>query len=230
MTTPYTPVPGPLPATITLPQDVVDDVVVGTVNPPIQDLANCCAALDKLQSGGTLTQDGTTIWRTDPGDPASSITLQGNFRAVITGGGSFTIAQTKTFAASGDVFLADPGQVIKLRGDTELRAPLTQTNDGKIVGRNQVMAAAGNQSVVGAQVDLVYIPSGVMANGDTITIDDTGGIDGMSIRFSTQDPSITVVASGGPSIPLKNATGFYATCEFTRVAGVWQRSQLGLHN
>lgn len=43
MTTPYVPVPAPLPSSIALPQDVVDDVIVGTVNPPLQQLADAIA-------------------------------------------------------------------------------------------------------------------------------------------------------------------------------------------
>lgn len=40
MSIPYTPTPNPLPATITLPQDVIDDVVVGTVNPQVAQVAD----------------------------------------------------------------------------------------------------------------------------------------------------------------------------------------------
>jgi hypothetical protein len=54
MTTAYVPVPAPLPGTITLPQDVVDDVVVGTVNPPMQDLANDGAWQGRIR--GTVFQ------------------------------------------------------------------------------------------------------------------------------------------------------------------------------
>lgn len=59
MTTAYTPVPTVLPASITLPQDVVDDVVVGTVNPPMQTLADAVAwVTEPLTSGGTFSPTG----------------------------------------------------------------------------------------------------------------------------------------------------------------------------
>ncbi len=49
MSTIYTPTPTPL-TTITLPQDVINDVVVGTVNPPFQNLADAVAWQDQMNS------------------------------------------------------------------------------------------------------------------------------------------------------------------------------------
>ncbi len=53
MSLPYSPIPAPLPDTITLPQDVIDDVIVETINPPFQDLANAAKlAIDIAGSYG----------------------------------------------------------------------------------------------------------------------------------------------------------------------------------
>jgi hypothetical protein len=59
MTLPYTPTPVKLPATIQLPQDVIDDVVVGTVNPPFQSLADALAYQILRVNGSYIQVDVT---------------------------------------------------------------------------------------------------------------------------------------------------------------------------
>lgn len=67
MTFPYVPVPTILPATITLPQDVIDDVVVGTVNPPFAALANAVAYINRLGTQAARYQiDPGSVGNGDP--------------------------------------------------------------------------------------------------------------------------------------------------------------------
>jgi hypothetical protein len=67
---PYTPVPIALPADIDLPQDVIDDVVVATVNPWAQELADAIAFRDRISR-----QVSRYFIPTGTFDPATPIVL-----------------------------------------------------------------------------------------------------------------------------------------------------------
>lgn len=82
MTAPYTPVPTKLPGTITLPQDVVDDVVVGTVNPPFQDLANDSAWQKQKINSSILQGDITSGFYTGSEISLASVYAGGTLSVV----------------------------------------------------------------------------------------------------------------------------------------------------
>lgn len=99
------------------------------------------------------------------------------------------------------------------------------TGNGKLKTRSKVIAATGDQSIVARNWDVVYIPNGVMAAGNNLTIDDTGAEDDMEIRFTTADTTNSVnavVPSPLQAFALKNATGFYMSWHFKRIAGSWR--------
>lgn len=133
-----------------------------------------------------------------------------------------------TLNADGNCFLGNPG-FIELLGTVTARKPISFADDGKLLERTQVIAVAGNQTIVAAHVDLVWIPNGVMANLNTLTIDDTGAQDGMSVCFSTRDTSNTIIArtpGAAQSVALKKQANANADCRFTRIDGTWEITSL----
>lgn len=111
------------------------------------------------------------------------------------------------------------------------QVPIGFSGTGKIKWRNKTISVTGNQSVVAANYDFVYIPAATMAAGETITIDDTSAQDGMRIEFSTNDTNtINIATPAGLTVPLLRGAGSYQTVAFQRVSGTWRVANYGLHN
>jgi hypothetical protein len=109
------------------------------------------------------------------------------------------------------------------------REPVGFTGTGKIKWRNKTISVAGDQSVVAANYDQVYVPSGVLVADATITISDTNAEDGMQIRFTTADGTyaVGVETPTGSVLGLKNISGFYRSAVYQRIDGVWRRVDRG---
>jgi hypothetical protein len=100
------------------------------------------------------------------------------------------------------------------------------TSSGKIKYRQQVVASDANQTVIAAQVDTFYIPTGVFSADRQVQIDDTGAQDGMRIFFMSHDSTnhCTVLRPGGAGIgSFGGASGQMSWAE--RIAGIWQMQQ-----
>lgn len=141
----------------------------------------------------------------------------------LTGSAVLTLPAAATLEAPGSGTFGGTGKILNLRGKVRLQ------QDGKLVGRNAVIATGGDQSVVAAQVDTVIVPSGVMANGDIITIDDTGAENGMRVRFVSEDGANAVLirrpgggAVLGSIVAPTNINAGDTWLEVERVANVWR--------
>jgi hypothetical protein len=141
-------------------------------------------------------------------------------------GGTLIVANPATFNSDAEfnypVIFQD---IVDFNGPAFFNVPVGFTGRGKILHRTKTISVSGNQSVVAANYDSVYIPAGVMVSPSTITIDDTGAEDGMRIEFVNDDTTVAAVAQipgFGLAVPMTNASGFYRDCAFQRVAGTWR--------
>jgi hypothetical protein len=214
MTTPYVPVPALLPASINLPQDVIDPVNAASVNPVFQTCLDTLAALDVWQTGGTITA-------------ATPVTFDGQLSVLYL---FLSSAAALVAEAGSEVFLDglfDADGTVRLGGDIEIDAPIKLAAGGKLVERVFTVVASGDQTIQGAQYDTVYVPDGVIVNGDAITIGDVGAQDGMKITIFTEDNAnaVFVKNSGGGTISSGLVVGVNTSTALVaqRIGGAWRR-------
>jgi hypothetical protein len=109
---------------------------------------------------------------------------------------------------------------------TTVYGGLTFSGNGKILHRQLVISTNADQSIVGAHYDTVYIPDGALTGAKTLTIDDTGGRDGMRILFKSDETDVGDVANVVvPTVSahgIANVVGRVKMQLYERIAGVWR--------
>lgn len=155
----YTPQPIPITdVTVELPQDVIDDVVVGTVNPTFQQLADAAlianqatAAIATIPTFGSIT--GILPIDSVSGSPASGWTVESGNAIRVPYPGMYLVSITMPF-----LITDAPSIQILVR-----RAPSTTV--GRAGGSNHNTPATGVTQVVGSAIvqitnpanDLIYL-------------------------------------------------------------------------
>lgn len=113
----------------------------------------------------------------------------------------------------------DVGGTLTVAGD------LTFSGSGKMLNRTKTITAAGNQTIIAANYESVYIPAGVMDDLDELTISDTGARDGMRIEFANDDTVANVrilTPAGGSGLYLLNQPNSRHDVAFQRIQGTWR--------
>lgn len=188
-----------------------------------------------IGSGDDLTIAATTEFDAEATfNDAATFIAAAQFNAdVVVGnaaGDDFTVNATSVF--EGQVTFEDNvymNDALVMAGDLHFEGgaivtPVGFADAGKLLFRSKTISSPGNQSVRPAEFDTVYVPSGIVDDGDEIDIDDTGAENGMRITFVTRDTvnafSVTGMADAF-SYPMKNAAGSYRSVTFERIGGVW---------
>jgi hypothetical protein len=151
-------------------------------------------------SGTILMHDGSVVIG-DSGADALTVNAFTTFNDIEIHNGSAYFYGTPTFAT-----------------------PIEFSGTGKVKWRTKSISVTGNQTVVAANYDTVYIGPGTMANLNSITIDDTGAEDGMRIEFANDDTgaNIEVRTPAGSSLYLLNQPGSRHDVAYQRIAGTWR--------
>jgi hypothetical protein len=180
MTTPYVPVPALLPASITLPQDVVDQVVVGTVNPPFQDLANAVAWQEEIRAACFQAVIANGTYAAAVGldlDPTGSIqqgvTITGsNKRILFAASGLYMVNFQVTGLSTDPPAFIDAYQLGLYKIATSVSVALA-TGAGTTGDMLNINGAGLFQVVAGEEYEL-RTPPGGGGGGYALTVESTG--------------------------------------------------------
>lgn len=179
-------------------------------------------------SGGSHFLDSAEFH--GPADFSDNVTVFGiaSLQGGVNLSGAVNVYGPTSFAAAASASFAG---TVELLGATTVPAPIGFADSGKVKWRNQTIAAAGNQSIVAAQVDTVLIPDGVMASGNSLTISDTGAANGMRVRFKSEDNAnvVCVREPGGTALNGGLVGGVNTTTwiDVERIGGVWKLTGAG---
>jgi len=199
-----------------------------------------------LDVGGDATFAGTNFNLNSPfmnfGDSSADLftfNAHGTFEAGVNFNDGVFFNDSATFNsgatfndflnADGNCFLGSVAGFVEFLGAVTSRVPISFADAGKVKWRNKTLTVTGNQSVVAAQVDTVFVPNGLMGAGNIVTIDDTGAEDGMRIEFATTEVTnvVAITTPAALTTPIKNAAAAFQTVAYQRIAGVWQVVSLG---
>lgn len=197
MSTTYTPDGQTKHTSVTLPQDVINDVVVGTVNPPFQRLADNCAWLllqaDNIRNVANFgaTGDGSTDDLVALDDAEAELAAAGG-GTLLLGAGRFRITNKFQFSAS-----------VSLMGIPGLTTIVIDSPTAACVERKTGGADTQSNYIYGINIEADQTDTGA-----AIEVNGLSGLQIVRCGVNTEDTKLTGyvlnVSAGAPIVQIES--------------------------